>query len=116
MRNNIPYRSAAGGGNNPAIAGILLSDRMRTIMAARAGRAQDLYQGIVAHRTGRLAASARVEVFIGGKRGDRWCARMTVGEGITHGAPHEYGFDDGNTRIEAGAHDLTRVLNMLGSA
>lgn len=115
MENHIPYRAASGGGSNPAIAGILLSDRMRTIMAAKAGKAQDLYQGIVAYRTGRLAASARVEVFIGGKAADRWCSRMIVGETIRYGASHEFGYDDGDTHIGAAAHDLNQVLNMLGS-
>ena len=109
MRNHIPYRAGSAGHGNPAIAAILLSDRMRTIMSAEAGRAQDLYQGIVAHRTGRLAASARVSVFIGGKATDRWVGRLTVGEGITYGASHEFG-----TGVGAAAHDLNRVLGMLG--
>lgn len=112
MRNNIP----SGPGRNPAIREILLSDRMRSLMRIRAGVAQDLYQGIVAKRTGALAASARIETFIGGKLNDRWCGRLIVGEPIAYGAAHEFGTDNGDERIVAGARDLNQVLNMLAGS
>lgn len=116
MRNHIPYRDAGGAGSNPAIAGILLSSQMRALMFERAEIAQAIYRDIVAKRTGRLARSARVETFRGGRLNDRWKSRLIVGGSeAPYGLAHEYGFDDGDTRIGAAARDLNRVLNMLGS-
>jgi hypothetical protein len=80
---------------------------MRTLVAGRAEVAKAIYQGIVAKRTGRLARSARVETFVGGKKNDRWIGRLIVDAPYT--ASHEYGTEDG-----AGAHDLNIVLNQLG--
>ncbi|WP_228002141.1 hypothetical protein [Nocardia australiensis] len=105
MQNNIPAP-------NPAVGGILKSGEMRSLMFERGEVAQALYREIVAKRTGRLARSARVETFIGGSRGDRWCSRLIVE--APYAASHEYGTDDGNTGIQVGAHDLNIVLNQLG--
>ncbi|NEW33840.1 hypothetical protein GV791_14880 [Nocardia cyriacigeorgica] len=105
MQHNIPTNS------NPAIAALLKSPEMRSLMLERAEIAQALYREIVAKRTGRLARSARVETFIGGRRNDRWCARLIVD--ASYAASHEYGTDDGSG-VRAGAHDLNQVLNQLG--
>ncbi|WP_280393044.1 hypothetical protein [Nocardia wallacei] len=105
MKNNIPVP-------NPAITKILVSPEMRSLMFERAEIAQALYREIVAKRTGRLARSARVETFIGGKKNDRWQSRLIVEE--SYAASHEFGTDDGNEGIVAGAHDLNVVLNTLG--
>ncbi|MFR9767055.1 hypothetical protein [Nocardia sp. SC052] len=116
MRHNIPYRDASGAGSNPAIAGLLLSAQMRSLMFERAEIAQAIYREIVAKRTRRLARSARVETFLGGRNKDRWCSRLIVGGSeAPHGLPHEFGSDDGDEDIRAGVFDLNRVLNMLGS-
>lgn len=115
MRNNIPYRNASGAGSNPAIAAILVSPQMRGLMFERGEMAKAIYQEIVAKRTGRLARSARVETFRGGRAKDRWKARLIVGGSeAPHGLAHEFGFDDGNARIGAASRDLNRVLNQLG--
>lgn len=103
MRNDIPAP------NNPATTALLKSNEMRTLMHQRGAAAQAIYRDIVARRTGRLAASASVDTFI---EGDRWCTRLTVG--APYAASHEYGIDDGDVGIRAGAHDLNIVLNQLG--
>jgi hypothetical protein len=103
MRNNIPSP-------NTAVAAILRSDTMRTLMAGKANQARAIYQSIVAKRTGRLAASAQASVTFGGRRNDRWVGRLTVGEGgAPYGVSHEFGTRHGNA-----AHDLNKVLNSLG--
>lgn len=103
MRNNIPSP-------NPAIRAILLSSQIQTLMRERGEAAQAIYRSIVAKRTGRLAGSARVEVQIGGRRNDRWTARLIVD--APYAASHEYG-TTGGSQLSA-AHDLNRVLNQLG--
>lgn len=109
MRNNIPVP-------NPAVTQILKSTRMQQLVAERAERAQVLYQQIVAKRTRTLAGSAHVETYIGGRTGDRWCARLTVGDvAAYYAASHEYGTDNGDLRIQAGARDLNVVLNAMGT-
>ncbi|MGV9818421.1 hypothetical protein [Nocardia xishanensis] len=121
MRHNIPYRDASGSGSNPAIAGLLLSSQMRSLMYERAEIAQALYREIVSKRSGRLARSARVETFRGGRMKDRWKSRLIIGGSeAPHGLAHEFGFDvhDENgavTATIAGAHDLNAVLNALGT-
>lgn len=103
MRNNIPTP-------NPAIAALLRSDQMRTLMAGKANQARAIYQAIVARRTGRLAASARATTTIGGVRNDRWVGRLTVGDtSAPYAAAHEFGNERGDA-----AHDLQRVLDALG--
>ncbi|MBF6328734.1 hypothetical protein [Nocardia transvalensis] len=106
MRHDIPAY------DNPAVTALLVSPRMRSLMAERGELAQALYREIVAKRTGRLARSARVETFIGGRRNDRWYSRLIVGE--RYAASHEFGTDDGDEGIRAGAHDLNVVLNSMG--
>ncbi|WP_280317297.1 hypothetical protein [Nocardia wallacei] len=101
--------------DNPAVKALLVSPQMRALMYERGELAKAVYQGEVAKRTGRLARSARVATYIGGRRNDRWYARLTVG-GVEapHGPAHEFGYDDGDTDIRAGTHDLNAVLNALG--
>lgn len=108
MRHDIPAY------DNDAVKEILVSPQMRSLMFEKAEIAQAIYQEIVAKRTGRLARSARVETFLGGdlRPGDRWCARLIVD--ARYAASHEYGTDDGDEGIRAGAHDLNVALNQLG--
>lgn len=84
---------------------------MRALIAGRAEVAKAIYQGIVAKRTGRLARSAHVETFIGGKRKDRWIGQLIVD--APYAASHEFG-TDGGEHPATGAHDLNVVLNQLG--
>lgn len=110
---------------NPALTELLVSERMRGMLAERAEAAAALYQAQVAKRTGRLAASAHVSTEIGGIHHDRWVAALTIGEGLAYGAAHEFGVGihpgsvhnlDGRDRIQRAAHDLNRVLEELGAA
>lgn len=109
MENDIPAYP------NHAVLGIMKSAQMRSLMFERAEIAQAIYTDTVSKRTGRLARSARVETFIGGKANDRWCGRLIVGEATQYGLAHEFGYDDGDEGIGAAYHDLNEVLNMLGT-
>lgn len=105
MKNNIP------GYPNPALTAIAVSSEMRSLIDGRGQVAKAIYQQIVAKRTGRLARSARVDTFIGGRKNDRWVSRLTVGgEEAGYAASHEFG-----TERRSGFHDLNVVLNQLGS-
>ena len=98
---------------NEALAGLMLSARMREIVSERANMAQMLYQATVAKRTGRLARSANAHTEIGGKRNDRWIGELTVGGAgsmgvVEYAAAHEFG-----TANSDAAHDLNQVLSEL---
>lgn len=109
MENNIPAYP------NHGVLGLMKSPQMRSLMFERGEMAQAIYREVVSKRTGRLARSARVETFIGGKNNDRWCSRLIVGEGTQYGLPHEFGYDDGDEGVGAAYADLNQVLNMLGT-
>nr|WP_052741233.1 hypothetical protein [Mycobacterium sp. UM_NZ2] len=76
---------------NPALTAILASPRMFELVRQRTEAAKVAWQSIVAKRSRRLSASARVTVGIGGKNNDRPVGRLTVGEGLRYGASHEFG-------------------------
>lgn len=104
MKHDIPANP------NPALTAIALGPQMRSLMFERGEIAQAIYRDIVAKRSGRLARSARVSTFIGGRKRDRWASRLTVGgEDATYGASHE--FDTEHTK---GVHDLITVLSRMG--
>ena len=63
---------------NPALASILVSPRMRSLVLQEAEVERSLYRAGGSKRTGRTAREARVSTHIGGVRGDRWVARLTV--------------------------------------
>ncbi|MFI7191477.1 hypothetical protein ACIBQ0_17220 [Nocardia nova] len=110
MKNDIP------GYPNPALTAIAKGPQMQALVESRGQRAKAIYQQIVSKRTGRLARSARVDTFIGGRKRDRWVSRLTIGgDTVPYGASHEFGVDDGDEHIRAGFHDLNVVLNQLGS-
>lgn len=94
--------------NHRGIGEWLRGPECRSLVEAKALAAQQLYRGIVAHRTGALAGSADVSVFMGGEKSDRWKARLTVGDSLAYGAAHEYG-----TKSQNAARDLNQVLTML---
>lgn len=87
---------------NPAVAALLVSEQMRTLVVGRAQIVADLYRQSVAKDTGELAGAVRVETFIGGRNGDRVCARVVAD--APHAAVHE-----------ATAHELSNALNMLAA-
>lgn len=99
---------------NQALSALMLSERMRGIVAEVANNAQFLYQSEVAKRTGLLAASAHSGTEVGGKRHDRWIGELQVGGlgplgTVEYAASHEFG-----TSSQKAAHDLNRVLEQLG--
>lgn len=111
---------------NPALAEILVSEQMRAIVSEKANLARDLYQAIVAKRTGALAASARahteIEPVIKGQ--PRVVGYLTVGGGLDYALAHEFGrgehegsihdLDSGHDIVQKASDDLNRVLEELG--
>ena len=79
---------------NPFLTWWFLSGDCAKVMREAGTLCRDLYRAVVAHRSGALAASGRVELNIGGMHHDRICADIIVGEGTPrggYGAAHEYG-------------------------
>lgn len=76
---------------NPALTAILKSPKMARIVRLKTEYAKTRYRAIVAKRSRRLAASARVKLSIGGYKNDRWVGQLIVGEGLKYGASHEFG-------------------------
>ena len=99
-------------GGHTGLGEVLLSSDMRRLVESRANTAAMLYQALVAKRTGQLARDVKVSTYIGG---DRWRARVTVGENIVHDLPHEFGHDRQNGPRVDGAEDLKKVLRMLAA-
>lgn len=99
---------------NFGVLGLMKSPEMRALMREKAELVEALYREIVAKRTRRLARSTRIETHVGGIKGDRWEATVLVGDGAPYAASHEFGYDDGDTRIVAGFRDLNQALTMLG--
>lgn len=95
---------------NPFITEWLVSPRARSIMFEAGELYEALYREIVAKRTGRLAASTHVSTVL--ERG-RWTGYMAVG--APYAASHEYGTDDGDEGVVAGAHDLNLILDLMAS-
>lgn len=85
----------------------MVGPECRALVEAKANEAARLYQGIVAKRTGELAASAHVSTRINDIGGRRCAGVLTVE--APYAASHEYG-----TQYEDAAHDLNVVLSMLG--
>ncbi len=105
--------------NHAGIGQLLKGSEMRSLVRERTEMAEAIYRARVARRTGILARDTRVSTFLGGPlndmaRGDRWVGRLTVGnQRVVYAASHEFGTDDGDERIVAGAHDLPAVLAEL---
>ena len=117
---------------NPALAQILVSGQMKNVVRSVTELARTKYRAVVAKRSGKLAASARVRLHIGGHANDRWVGTLTIGEGTGHGLAHEFGHKSRrNTKTGAfvsrsgprrkglkttknqGAKDLKKVLRSL---
>lgn len=119
---NVPSRP------NPFITQWLVSPECRALVFESAELYQALYREIVAKRTGELAKSAHVSTDI---EGDRWIGVMAVGSSTAYyAASHEFGTTGSglsepsrtaNTarevfnEVHQGAHDLNKILNMMGA-
>lgn len=104
---------------NPAVAAFKKSARMRAIMEHLGNTGVLLYQARVRKRTARLARSARAHTEIGGVHHDGWIGVITVGAGVPHELPHEFGADvplfgdDDESTPQKPARDLNFVLENL---
>lgn len=98
---------------NPFISEWLSSSLCRSIVRESCELYEALYREIVAKRTGRLAASTRVETGKeGGPYGFRWVGSLTVN--APYAASHEYGTGRTDpTHTLPAAHDLNTVLDMM---
>lgn len=117
---------------NPALAAILRSSRMRSIVFEAAELAHALYVAQVAKRSGLLASSAHASTELGGqgrRHNDRWVGVLTVGGTgaggtVDYALPHEFGrgdhpgsihdLDAQHEIVQHAADDLNRVLEELG--
>ena len=116
---------------NPFLTRFLLSGDCARVMREAGTLTRDLYQSIVAKRSGDLANSARVNLAVGGKKHDRIVADVTVGVGTKrggYGASHEFGTKravegpalaghDGpvTSAGNGAANDFLKVLSILDS-
>lgn len=85
MQNNIPEP-------NPFITEWLVGPECRRLMNLAGFQAQTLYRAVEVKRTGEMAASAVVEVRLGGLRRDRLIAALTVKDPAS--ASHIFGAGD----------------------
>ena len=86
---------------------LTMGPEMRSLMRGYAEEIEAIYRTIVAKRTGRLARETRIETFIGGRRNDRWVARLIAY--APYAASHEFGTSD-----QPGYHELLKALHMRG--
>jgi hypothetical protein len=111
---------------NPFLTHYFVSAENVAVMREAGGLVRDMYQAIVAHDSGALAASARVDLALGGEKNDRICADVTVGEGTPrggYGASHEFGIGiHPKSRVpptewmpQAPVDDLVKVLAIVDS-
>lgn len=77
---------------------------VRSLVRGSAEEVESIYRATVAKRSGRLARETRIETFIGGRKNDRWCARLTAY--APYAAAHEFG-----NRRGGAAHELRNALN-----
>ena len=88
---------------------VLMSPRLGAYLLTQATEVATLYKGIVAKRTGRLAASAVPSVQVGGHKHDRLIGKVTVGEGVPYGVLHEFGAPH-NPGSHPAANDLKQAV------
>lgn len=96
---------------NPFITEWLVGPECRALMTLVGYQAQMLYQALEVKRTGEMAASAVVDVRIGGVKGDRYITDMTVTD--PGAAAHIFGA--GNHPMSTGRHRnrATPTLNAV---
>jgi hypothetical protein len=93
---------------------VLISPGLGAILQGHAEQVALIYQGIVAKRTGRLAASAHAYVTVGGHKSDRLIGKVTVGAGVEYGLLHEFG-SKSNPHRQA-AKDLAEAVELWKGA
>jgi hypothetical protein len=96
---------------NPFISAWLIGPQARAMVFEAAELYQALYIEVVAKRTGRLAASARIST---GIQRDRWAGYLEVH--APYAASHEYGTGRKDpSRALPAAHDLNHILDLMGT-
>jgi hypothetical protein len=93
---------------------VLVSPALGALLLGQATQVATIYQGIVAKRTGRLAASANAYVTVGGHKNDRLIGKVVVGGGLEYGLLHEFG-SKSNSHRQA-AKDLAEAVNLWKGA
>lgn len=104
---------------NPFVTQFLRSGAAKVLVTTAGNRLAAIYRFNVHKRSGALAASARVNAVMGGRKKDRWEAHVTVGDPLTawYAASHEFG--TGPTRRgrdEEAYHELWDSLKEMGSS
>lgn len=85
LRNTVAYQSIL---RSPLLADLLENNALQVVRA---------YQGRVGKKTGKLAASAKAQVAIGGKENDRFIGKVTIADKtvvaptLWNGQPFYYG-------------------------
>lgn len=92
----------------------LLDPRLGAQMLGHANEVAALYRGIVAKRTGKLAASATANVEVGGHQKDRLIGKVVVGTGLEYAALHEFGSKSNPDR--QAAKDLAEAVTIWKGA
>lgn len=87
---------------------VLMSPVLAAQLLGEAEEVAGLYRGIVAKRTGRLAASATAYVTVGGHKNDRFIGKVTVGAELDYAALHEFGAKSNPDR--RAARDLAEAV------
>lgn len=93
---------------------VLMGPGLGSLLQGHADEVATLYRGIVAKRTGNLAASATAYVTVGGKRRDRLIGKVTVGAELDYGALHEFGSKTNPDR--RAAKDLAEAVEIWKGA
>ncbi|MFE2998667.1 hypothetical protein ACFXG4_27150 [Nocardia sp. NPDC059246] len=110
MEHNVPVP-------NPFITEWLKGPICEGMMLAAGMHAKDLYQQIEVKRTGEMAASATVDVHIGGVKGDRFVADMIVTDRAAASHIFGAGMHAGSTGLHhnRAARTLDEVLRGLAA-
>lgn len=97
---------------NPFVTQWLKGPECKKLVTQKANKALAIYRGIVAKRTGALAASGHVVTRLGGLSNDRWEARLIAD--APHAASHEFGTGRTNPgRALPAAHDMDKVIDAM---
>lgn len=89
---------------------VLMSPKLGAYLLTQATEVATIYKGIVAKKTGRLAASATPSVQIGGHKHDRLVGKVTAGLGAEYGVLHEFGAP--SNPLRRGRHELAEALTI----
>lgn len=93
---------------------VLMGPGLGSLLQDYADDVATLYRGIVAKRTGNLAASATAYVIVGGHKRDRLVGKVTVGAELEYAALHEFGSKTNPDR--RAARDLAEAVEIWKGA